>query len=227
MGKSKSDKNNGNWHKGSFPNKVAVKHVTEPEQGVGSGVGMKGFDSFGDDDGRVSIVTRPGKPVIPISNVRSSVVTIGGVQRPALGPDDTVVGEEIEESEDEAKEKTMESNEMKEVGSEVHDDFAAVVKPAMKSAKKRPNRPRKGGKDMHSGMELLDLEFLLGVVEDVEGSGESEVVMRRLCFNELVRSDQRHEISSNTLKIYAMDADGLYGKQVQCQAMLELTERTK
>lgn len=226
MGKSKSDKNNGNWHKGSFPNKVAVKHVTEPEQGVGAGVGMKGFDSFG-DDGRPVVVTRPSKPVIPISNVRTSVVTIGGVQRPALGPDDTVFGGETEEIEDESKEKTMKSNDTKEVGSDIHDDLGAGVHPAVKSVKRRPNRPRKGGKDMHSGMELLDLEFLLCVVEDVEGNDEAGVVMRRLCFNELVRSDQRHEISSNTLRIYAMDVDVLYGKQVQCQAMLELTERTK
>lgn len=226
MGKSKSDKNNSNWHKGGFSGKVAVKRVTEPEQGVGSGVGMKGFDSFA-DDGRSTIVTRPGKPVIPFSNVRASVVTIGGVERPALGPDDTVVDEEIEESEDQAKEKTMESNDTKDVGSDMHEDQSALVKPAMKNVKKRPNRPRKGGKDMYSGMELLELEFLVAVVEDAEGNDEAGVVMRRLCFNELVRSDQRHEISSNTLKVYAMDIDGLYGKQVQCQAMLELTERTK
>ncbi|MBW8036159.1 MAG: hypothetical protein FVQ79_11140 [Planctomycetes bacterium] len=187
---------------------------------------MKGFDSFGDDDGRPTIVTRPGKPVIPVSNVRASVVTIGGVQRPALGLDDTVVSAETEEREDESKEKTMESNEMNEVGSDIPADLASTFKPAVKSVKKRPNRPRKGGKDMHSGMELLELAFLLGVVEDVDSREESEVIMRRLCFGELVRSDQRHEISSNTLKIYAMDVDGLYGKQVQCQAMLELTERT-
>lgn len=226
MGKSKSDKNDGNWPKGSLPGKVAVKRVTEPEQGVGSGVGMKGFDSFG-DDGRSTIVTRPGKPVIPISNVRASVVTIGGVQRPALGPDDTVVDGEIEENEGQAKEKTMKSNDTKDVGSDMHEDLSAAIKPAMKNVKKRPNRPRKGGKDMHSGMELLELAFLVGVVEDLDGGDEAGVVMRRLCFNELVRSDQRHEISSNTLKVYAMDVDGLYGKQVQCQAMLELTERTK
>jgi len=222
MGKSKSDRNGSNRHKGSFANKVAVKHVTEPEQGVGSGVGMKGFDSFG-DDGRPTVVTRPGKPVIPISNVGASVVTIGGVQRPALGPDDTAVGDETEESEDEAMEKTMKSNEKDEVSSGTHDDSASTVK----SVKKRPNRPRKGGKDMHSGMELLDLEFLLGMVENTEDDDESSVIIRRLCFNELVRSDQRHEISSNTLKVYAKDVNGLYGKQVQCQAMLELTERTK
>ena len=226
MGKSKSDKNNGNWHKGNFPGKVAVKHVTEPDQGVGSGIGMKGFDSFG-DDGHSMNVTRPGKPVIPISNVRSSVVTIGGVQRPSLGPDDTVVGVEIEDSEDEAKENTMESNETKEVGSDVHEDFVTSIKPAIKKTKKRSKRPRKGGKDMHSGMELLDLDFLVNVVEDIEGEDESGVVMRRVCFAELVRRDQRHEISSNTLTVYAMDVAGLYGKQVQCQAMLELSERTK
>ncbi len=224
MGKSKSGKNDGNWHKG----KVAVKHVTEPDQGVGSGVGMKGFDSFGEDDIRPISVTRPGKPTIPISNVRANVVTIGGVQRPALGPDDAVPDEAIEGTEDEAKEKTMGSNGVNESGTDGHDevDSEAPVKASRKNVKKRPNRPRKGGKDMHSGMELLELEFLLNVVEAVDGSGEADVVMRRLCFGELIRSDQRHEISSNTLKVYAMNVDGLYGKDVQSQAMLELTERT-
>ena len=213
MSKSKSNKKKGH-------NKVISGHVTEPDHGVGSGVGMKGFDSFGDNGGRDIHVTRPEKPKIPVSAGRSRVVTIGGVQRPALGPDETAIGDALEETE-EGKGDMMENDDKKESNLET----AAEVTPAKNGNKKRGNLIRKGGKDMHSGMELLDVEFLLSIVDISDNGDGHDVVMRKLCFNELVRSSQRHEISSGALKMYAMDVDGLYGKSIQCEAMLELAER--
>lgn len=213
MSKSEFDKKNG-------LNKVISGHVTEPDHGIGSGVGMKGFDSFGDNSGRDLNVTRPEKPKIPVSGVRSKIVTIGGVQRPALGPDETAFGDAIDETE-EGKGDMMENDDKKAGNLET----AAEGAPAKTENKNRSNLIRKAGKDMHSGMELLDVEFLLSIVDTSDNGDGHDVVMRKLCFNELVRSGQRHEISSSALKMYAMDADGLYGKSIQCEAMLELAER--
>lgn len=213
MAKSKSNKKNG-------LNKVTIAHVTEPDHGVGSGVGMKGFDSFGDNGGSDLNVTRPEKPKIPISAERSRVVTIGGVQRPVLGLDETTIIDSIKETE-EAKGSMMENDDKNESYSET----AVEVKPSRNENKKRSNLIRKGGKDMHSGMSLLDVEFLLSIVDNSDNGDGHDIIMRKLCFNELVRSSQRHEISSSSLKMYAMDVDGLYGKSIQCEAMLELAER--
>ena len=213
MAKSKSNKKNG-------LNKVVAGHVTEPDHGVGSGVGIKGFDSFGDNGGVDLNVTRPEKPKIPISAGRSRVVTIGGIQRPALGPDETAITDAIDETE-EGKGDMMENDGKKESYSET----AVEVKPSSNENKKRSNLIRKGGKDMHSGMSLLDVEFLLSIVDNSDNGDGHDVIMRKLCFNELIRSSQRHEISSSSLKMYAMDVDGLYGKSIQCEAMLELAER--
>jgi hypothetical protein len=194
--------------------------VTEPDHGVGSGVGMKGFDSFGANGGADLSVTRPEKPKIPISAERSRIVTIGGVQRPAIGPDESAITDAIEETE-EAKGNMMENDDKNESYSET----AVEVKPSRNENKKRSNLIRKGGKDMHGGMELLGAEFLLSIVDNSDNGDGHDVIMRKLCFNELVRSSQRHEISSISLKMYAMDVDGLYGKSIQCEAMLELAER--
>ena len=43
--------------------------------------------------------------------------------------------------------------------------------------------------NLHTGMELLEMDFLLGVVENTDGSDENDVQMRRLVFNELLRRD--------------------------------------
>jgi len=105
-------------------------------------------------------------------------------------------------------------------------DSVRDIRPARKDAASRKNLARKNGRDMHSGMELLDLAFLLGIVESVDNDEKTEVAMRKLCFNELVRTGQRTEIDSKALKIYAIDLEGLYGKDIQCQSLQELAERT-
>ena len=85
----------------------------------------------------------------------------------------------------------------------------------------------KGGKDLGSGMEMLELDFLLGVVESTNSSDKNDVTMRKLNFNELIRREQLNEIDSTALKVYAKDEDNFYGKNIQCAAMKELTIRTE
>jgi hypothetical protein len=81
-------------------------------------------------------------------------------------------------------------------------------------------------KDLAIGMEILDLDFLLSVVENTEGNDKNDVAMRRLTFDELLRREQQDTIDSNSLKVYAMNEGELYGKVIQCEAMKVLTERT-
>ncbi len=85
---------------------------------------------------------------------------------------------------------------------------------------------REGGRDLAGGMEMLELDFLLSVVENTKGDDKNDVMMRKLNFNELLRREQLNEIDSNALKVYVVDEGNLYGKDIQCQAMKELTVRT-
>jgi hypothetical protein len=83
------------------------------------------------------------------------------------------------------------------------------------------------GRDLHSGMELLELGFLLGVLEDMSSAEVSDVTMRRLSFEEILRRDRLSRVSSKALKTYAKDEQGFYGSQIQCEAMKQLSQRTK
>ena len=89
---------------------------------------------------------------------------------------------------------------------------------------KNDSAPRQA--DLQAGMELLEMDFLLGVVENTAGSDENDVQMRRLVFNELLRRNNQNEVDSNAMKVYAVDGSNLYGKYIQCEAMKELTKRT-
>jgi len=97
-------------------------------------------------------------------------------------------------------------------------------------ARHKGRRKKDGGdqeqRDLDSGMEVLEVDFLLRVIENTESCDEEDVVMRRLGFNELVRRGQLCAASSNTLREYAVNKGNLYGKDVQCEAMKELAERT-
>ena len=81
-------------------------------------------------------------------------------------------------------------------------------------------------RDLGSGMEMLDMDFLLNVVEHTKGDDKNDVAMRKLVFNELLRREQLEALDSNALKVYTVDEDNLYGKEIQCEAMKKLTERT-
>jgi hypothetical protein len=85
---------------------------------------------------------------------------------------------------------------------------------------------RERGRDLAGGMEMLELDFLLSIVEKTKGNDQNDVTMRKLDFNELLRREQLNEIDSNSLRVYAMDEGSLYGKDIQCEAMKELTIRT-
>jgi len=102
---------------------------------------------------------------------------------------------------------------------------------ATKLMEKQKNRfgdtnKKKAQKDLQGGMELLELDFLLSVVEDTQGNDSNTVTMRKLSFDELVRRDRLHTIDSNVLKIYAKNTNNLYGKTIQREAIEELTKRT-
>ncbi len=82
-------------------------------------------------------------------------------------------------------------------------------------------------KDLQSGMEILDSDFLLKVVENTnDGGDEKDVVMRKLNFKELLRRGELSQADSHALKEYALNKGNLYGKDIQCEAIRILAERT-
>jgi len=96
-----------------------------------------------------------------------------------------------------------------------------------KAADTAKSEKQKKGVDLNSGMEILDLDFLLKVVENTKGKNKKNVTMRQLVFNELVRREQLDLMSSKTLNFYTMNKGSVYDKQIQCEAMTELAKRTK
>ena len=96
------------------------------------------------------------------------------------------------------------------------------VRGSGKSAGAEPGKDR----DLAGGMEMLELDFLLSVVEHTKGDDKNDVTMRKLVFNELLRREQLDTIDSSALKAYTTDESNLYGKEIQCEAMKKMTERT-
>ena len=80
--------------------------------------------------------------------------------------------------------------------------------------------------DLTSGMELLELDFLLSVVANTAGRDKNSVTMRKLAFNELVRRAKLNHIRSGILKLYAINQGNLYDKDIQCEAISEMSRRT-
>ena len=80
--------------------------------------------------------------------------------------------------------------------------------------------------DWDKSREMLEQDLLVRIVEQTEGTDQYDVMMRRLSFNELVRREQLGAADSRALKVYAVNRANLYGKDIQCQAMRELAERT-
>ena len=81
-------------------------------------------------------------------------------------------------------------------------------------------------KDLRGGMDLLELDFLLSIVENTKGNDQNDVTMRKLNFNEVLRREKQNQIDSNALAVYAVNAGNLYGKDIQCEATKELAKRT-
>ena len=85
----------------------------------------------------------------------------------------------------------------------------------------------KAQRNLSGGMDLLELDFLLGVIEAIDGEDKNDVSMRKLTFDEVLRRNQQNEIDSSALSVYAVDEKDHYGKDIQCAAIKELTRRTE
>jgi hypothetical protein len=89
--------------------------------------------------------------------------------------------------------------------------------------------------DLQSGLELLELPFLTGMVSDIESRQHTDIEMRKIAFMELVRRGQLCGIEGKALKVYAKNSacggpkggKGGFGKAIQCEALKELAARTK
>ena len=86
---------------------------------------------------------------------------------------------------------------------------------------------QKIARDLNSGMEILDLDFLVKVVENTKGRNKKDVMMRKLVFDELLRREQVTAVDSKALNIYTINKSKLYDKKIQSGAMKALAERTK
>ena len=92
--------------------------------------------------------------------------------------------------------------------------------------------------DLQSGLELLELPFLTGMVSDIESRQHPDIEMRKIAFMELVRRGQLCGIEGKALKVYAKNSassacggpkggKGGFGKAIQCEALKELAARTR
>ncbi|MHC4720358.1 MAG: hypothetical protein ACYSYT_07770 [Planctomycetota bacterium] len=92
--------------------------------------------------------------------------------------------------------------------------------------KQKAGTAGKREKDLTGGMELLEPDFLVGILDNTEGHDEKDVTMRKLAFDELLHRKHLGAVASVALKVYATNRGNLYDKDIQCEAMKELTERT-
>jgi hypothetical protein len=81
-------------------------------------------------------------------------------------------------------------------------------------------------RDLRTGMDLLELDFLLSVVENTKGNAQNDITMRKLNFKELLRRGKLSRVDSKPLTVYAVNRGDLYGKDIQCKATEELAQRT-
>lgn len=88
------------------------------------------------------------------------------------------------------------------------------------------SRNRRKSADLESGLELLELPFLAGLVSDIEDTGLLDIQIRIIAFNEIVRREKLGRIEGKTLKIYAKNSQNIFGKSIQCRAIGELACRT-
>ncbi len=88
--------------------------------------------------------------------------------------------------------------------------------------------PGEGERDLHSGMEILGQDFLLSIVESANGNADDtkDVAIRELNFKELLRRGKLNQADSLALKTYAVNKGNIYGKDIQCEAIKTLAERT-
>ena len=119
----------------------------------------------------------------------------------------------------------MKWNNVQEENEALKEKAAAVVSIKSEHSQEAAGQTRKDS-DVNSGLELLDIVFVLGVVDSTDSADPNDITMRKIGFNEILRRNSRPRISSKALKVYALDQNKFYGKDIQCQAMQELAQRT-
>jgi hypothetical protein len=183
--------------------------VTRPQQGVGVppvGRVMEGqkagpaFSSIGSEPKNLRQTER-------IDDVKT--MQTNTVMKPQVGSDNY---------------SNVSPSAIEEVG--VAEKAANKTRQSRRSEKVRSEPSRRRTRDLQSGMELLNVDFLLGIVENTSSNDDMDVTMRKLNFNELIRTEQLHAVDSNALKVYALNEDGFYDKQIQFEAVKELSART-
>lgn len=130
--------------------------------------------------------------------------------------------ESFRELQDKYVEKVLKPERPKTVVAEPLFDFGAV-----QTASDSKDIRKTEKKDLASGMEILELDFLLNIVKKTKGRNKKDVMMRTLAFNELIRREQLAALDSKILNFYTINKGGVYEKNVQCAAMKVLAERTK
>jgi hypothetical protein len=116
----------------------------------------------------------------------------------------------------------------------IRSDFASAT-PDRSLRKGAVGRRFRKAADLQSGLELLELPFLTGMVSDIESRQHTDIEMRKIAFMELVRRGQLCGIEGKALKVYAKNSacggpkggKGGFGKAIQCEALKELAARTK
>ncbi len=103
---------------------------------------------------------------------------------------------------------------------------AAVEEPTFDFGS-RNTAGRENPKDLAGGMEMLESDFLVSIVERTQGDDKNDVMLQKLSFNELVRRGELKAADSKSLKAYAINQGSLYDKRIQCEALKELAERTR
>jgi hypothetical protein len=88
-------------------------------------------------------------------------------------------------------------------------------------------RRQKKISDLKSGLELLELSFLVKLVSSIENMGNYDVEMRKIAFSELARREKLNSVEGKVLKVYAKNLENFFGKLIQCRAITELASRTK
>lgn len=130
--------------------------------------------------------------------------------------------EAFKELKDKYVEKFLKTEQPKTIIKEPTFDFEAAE---TAGGKKEIGKTEK--KDLASGMEILELDFLLSIVEKMKGKSKKDVTMRKLAFNELIRREQVAAVDSKALNFYTINKRNIYEKNIQCAAMKAMAERTK
>ena len=171
---------------------------------------------------KIISVTKPQKPKLPAPAVKPKAMNIINEQ---------INDCEVKEMDTNTVTKDRPANQGRfaertttDIGNGRREEKVSKIRETIRN--ERPDVNRKRGRDVSSGMDLLDLDFMLDMVENVETSEPTDIQMRKLIFAEILRTERLHELDSSALKAYAVNEGGLFEKDVQCEAMKELTERT-